>query len=406
MAEMTSPGLPGSQMTPPLDVADRQRPPNVPRWLVYVGAYGWRFLVLAATGFVIITIISRLRVVLVPIAVGLLIAAMLAPPKQWLGRHGLSSLVATLVTFASAIVAVGTASWYIIPGLAREAKPLSSALDRSIVQIQNWLVNGPLALSQDQVDQYVERIRYEFTTNDTQLIHGALSSATIAIEISISLVLTVVLAFFFVKDGEAMVEGAIGLLDERARPHARALRRRAWNALSGYVRGTAINGIVNGCVMAIGLIILDVPAVLPVAIITVVGGFFPIIGAWIAGAVAAMVALASDGAVTAMLVIALTIIVHNVEAYLVGPFVLGRAVRLSPPIVLIALTTGAAVAGVAGAALAIPVTAVAVAIISYAREQQRSALVDPTDGTLALPPEVAIGPNEELDERTPTIASV
>ncbi len=371
---MTSSDAPSADRDPRRPAAvDERGPAGVPGWLAFAAALAWRFLMLAGATFVVLVVFGRLRVVLVPIAAALLIAAILAPPKQWLGRHGLRPFPATVLTFVVAVGLVALAIAYLVPAVASQATQLGHALDSSVTQIQQWLVDGPLHLSPSDVDQYVTTLRSEFTSNSGGIIHGALNSATIAIEVTISVVLTIVLAFFFVKDGEQLVEDAIGLLDESSRPHARALRHRIWATLSGYVRGTAINGGVNAVVMGVGLLLLGVPAVLPIAMVTAIGGFFPIVGAFVAGAMAAMVALAADGPITALLVVLLTILVHNLEAYLVGPLVLARAVRLEPAGVLIALATGGAIAGVVGAALAVPVTAVAATIIDYLRQQQLAA---------------------------------
>jgi predicted PurR-regulated permease PerM len=146
-----------------------------------------------------------------------------------------------------------------------------------------------------------------------------------------------------------------------------AIGTRAWTTLSGYVRGTAINGLVNGILMALGLVLLGVPLVPAIGVLTFFGGFFPIVGAFVSGAVAALVALVAKGPGTALLVVGLTVVIHHVEGYLVGPFVLGRALRLHPVVVLLALAAGGTVAGVLGAFIAVPVTAVTVAIVDELR---------------------------------------
>jgi predicted PurR-regulated permease PerM len=147
----------------------------------------------------------------------------------------------------------------------------------------------------------------------------------------------------------------------------RAIGARSWITLTGYVRGTAVNGLVNGALMSVGLLLLHVPLVPVIAVLTFFGGFFPIVGAFVSGAVAAAVALVANGPGTALLVVGLTIVVHHVEGYLVGPIVLGRAVRLHTIVVLLALAAGGEVAGVFGAFVAVPLTAVVVGIVDELR---------------------------------------
>src|SRR6195256_5224131 len=109
---------------------------------------------------------------------------------------------------------------------------------------------------------------------------------------------------------------------------------------------------------------------LPLAVLTFLGAFVPLVGAIVTGVVAALIALVAKGGVAAIVVIGATIVIHNLEGYLVGPFVLGRAVHLHPVAVLLALTTGTILAGILGAILAVPVLSILVAIVSYYRGDQ------------------------------------
>ena len=146
------------------------------------------------------------------------------------------------------------------------------------------------------------------------------------------------------------------------------------------MRGTTANGVINGALMGVGLAILGVPLALPIAVLTFVGAYFPLVGAFVTGGLAALVALASQGPVTALVVVGLTVVIHNVEGYLVGPLVLGRSVNLHPLAVLLALGVGAAIAGIIGAFLAVPVAAVAVATFQYYRYLESDGSPRPTEG--------------------------
>ena len=132
----------------------------------------------------------------------------------------------------------------------------------------------------------------------------------------------------------------IGLFAPERADEMREIGRRSWDALGGYIRGTAVNGVVNGTVMGLTLAVLGVPLALPLAVLTFVGAFIPIIGAIVTGVLAALIALVAKGGVAALVVLGATILVHNLEGYLVGPFVLGRAVHLHPVAVLLALPIG------------------------------------------------------------------
>jgi len=93
------------------------------------------------------------------------------------------------------------------------------------------------------------------------------------------------------------------------------------------------------------------------------GAFIPLVGATLAGAIAALVALVTNRPVVALIVIALVIVVQELEGDLLQPLVTGKSLELHPLVILLALTAGTIVAGIIGAVLAVPVAAVAWAII-------------------------------------------
>ena len=101
----------------------------------------------------------------------------------------------------------------------------------------------------------------------------------------------------------------------------------------------------------------------------------------VAGAAAVLVALVTKGSVTALVVLGLIIVVQQLEGNVFYPVVVGRRLRLHPVAILLALTAGAVLAGVAGAFLAIPVAAVTSAVLDYMRkhraEERSQAVVTP-----------------------------
>jgi len=200
-----------------------------------------------------------------------------------------------------------------------------------------------------------------------RILRGAASGLRLLVHLLAALILTLVISFFFVKDGSAMSDWFLDQLQPSSAVTLRAIGTRSWLTLTGYVRGTAVNGLVNATLMSIGLLILHVPLVPVIAVLTFFGGFFPIVGAFVSGGVAAAVALVAKSPATALLVVGLTVIIHHVEGYLVGPVVLGRAVRLHTVVVLLALAAGGELAGVLGAFVAVPLTAVIVGIVDELR---------------------------------------
>jgi predicted PurR-regulated permease PerM len=343
---------------------DDGSPVRIPRWLDQSTAVAWRLLVLAGAIYVSALVLDRLLVVVVPLVVAAMLTTVLAPPARWLRNHGWPPALATwAVFFVALLVAAGLVAW-LIPSFGSQIDSLQKSADSGIDEIKHWLVTGPLQLGKHEVNRDIDQLGDEVSSRAGGL---AVEGATLLLELLVGLLLSLVTCFFFIKDGERITEAALRLAPSSRSTELRILGLRSWATLTGYVRGTTVNGLVNGVVMGAGLLILGVPLALPLAVLTFFGAYFPIVGAVASGGIAALVALAALGPVTALVVIGLTVLVHNIEGYLIGPLVLGRAVHLHPLAVLLALAAGGVIAGIVGAFLAVPVTAVAVTIFDYYR---------------------------------------
>jgi predicted PurR-regulated permease PerM len=420
----------------------------VPAWLETATGIAWRVVVVVAAGFLVILALSRLTVVVVPIIGALFVSAILVPPARWLRRRGCPALLATWAVFLSAVaIVVGIGAW-LVPRVADQWDPLRQSLAQNVDDTRNWLIDGPLHLSPSQVDRYANEAKDIIAGNRTnrgrsgsgggtstsppatspsgsggsasggsasggsasggsassgtsgaaviggRILRGAASGLRLLVHFLAALILTIVISFFFVKDGNAMSDWFLDQLQPSTAATLRAIGARSWLTLTGYVRGTAVNGVVNATLMSIGLLILHVPLVPVIAVLTFFGGFFPIVGAFVSGGVAAAVALVAKSPAAALLVVGLTVVIHHVEGYLVGPIVLGRAVRLHTVVVLLALAAGGELAGVLGAFIAVPLTAVIVGIVDELRhgEAARAAAAQPTPATVAAeapPPRIA-----------------
>jgi predicted PurR-regulated permease PerM len=349
----------------------QQRPSLVPQWFSSMADLSWRLLVVAAAVVLIGLAFRRLELVLVPIIGALFLSTILVPPARVLRRHRWPPLLATWAVFLGAVVLIGGVAALVVPSAVHQSSRLGNELNDAIHHAETWLTRGPFHISRADITRTEDQIRHSITTNQSRLVHGALTGVTVLAETLGGALLTLVLTFFFVKDGPAIGAWALELVDERRASDFREVGVRAWTVLSGYVRGTAINGLVNATVIGVGLWILGVPLVLPLALLMFVGGFLPLVGSLLSGGAAALVALAAKGPIDMLIVIGLSIVIHHLEGYLVGPLVLGRAVRLHPIAVLLALTAGTILGGVIGAFMAVPLLSVGLAVNGYYREQHR-----------------------------------
>lgn len=358
-------------MARPLDARGEltasSQPPRVPRWLEVATAWSWRLLVVGFAVLALGIVAARLRIVLLPLGVALLLSTVLVPVRRFFTDRGVPlalAMLGTVVVFFGTIVFVG---WVIVPPLVDEFSGLDTTLDAATDDVSEWLVDGPLNLDRDLVEDARKRI--EKSAEDARLSEGALvDGATLAGELFAGLLLTLVVTFFLVKDGPEMQRALLAKFSERRQRQLRAAGGGAWSALGGYLRGAASLGLLEGVVIGITMLLVGADLAIPVAALTFLAAFFPFVGAIAAGVIAVSVTLVTSGTAPAAIVAVVAIVVQQLDGDLLAPVVYGRALHLHPLAVIVALTTGAAVAGIIGAFIAVPVVAVVLRAAAAVRE--------------------------------------
>ncbi|NLE82594.1 MAG: AI-2E family transporter, partial [Rhodococcus sp.] len=181
--------------------------------------------------------------------------------------------------------------------------------------------------------------------------------------------------FFFIKDGPRFIPWVNQISGRNAGKHISTVLVRMWDTLGGFIRTQALVSLIDAVFIGAGLLILGVPLAPVLAILTFIGGFIPFIGAFVAGALAVMVALVANGFTTAVIVLGLILAVQQIEGNVLQPILQSRSMKLHAVVVLLSVTAGGSVFGIVGAFLAVPTAAVAAVLFRYLSEQidERSA---------------------------------
>lgn len=347
------------------NLLDGLRNGNLPGWLRTAAAVAWRVLIVVAALVVLGMGVARFKVIIVPLLVSMLLAAAFSPPVRWLAKHGVPMLLATWAVLLSAAGLVIGGGWLLAPPLAAGFTDVGAALGEAYVEAKDWLAEGPVGLTPDDIaeteTQIVERLRSVVQTDLP-------SRAGVAVEVVTGFFLTLVISFFYIKDGRRIRDGLVRLFPAHDRRRALAALQRAWSVLRRYLLGVVVVGAADAAIIGLGLVLIGVPHVVPVMVLTFLAAFFPLVGAIFAGAVATLLALAAGGIGDALLVIGLTVIVQQLDGDLIAPVVYSHALDLHPLTILIALTAGTVTAGIIGAFLAVPVLALIVAVTDAWRE--------------------------------------
>jgi predicted PurR-regulated permease PerM len=341
-------------------VTDHDR--QVPAWLDRTAAYTWRVGVLAVALVIAVWVMAKLALVTLPVIVALVLATLCVPPADWLEGRGLPSAVAALLVVVGGMAMLVGIVALLVPAFVDQILELRPTIQAGFDSVLTWLAEGPLGFDRIRIEELVSQLSDRASSSSSQIFTGVLSGAVAVVNGIAALALLIVLLFFFIKDRTEITGWFLMRTPVPHRDASAAVARRAWGALSGYVRGTAAIAVIDATGIAIGLLILGVPLVLPLAVLVFLGAFIPVIGALLAGLIAVLVALADGGITSALLVLALLLVVQQVEGNVLQPVIMRRAVSLHPVVVVIALAAGASVAGIVGAFLSVPVAAVLAAV--------------------------------------------
>jgi putative heme transporter len=372
----SQPGPADGQRPPDDPVEDRGRP-DVPPMLRRLAAWSWRLLVVLTAVGLVLYLLILLKVVVVPVIVALFLATLLVPLVSWLQARGWKHLPAVLTVFAGAVLLLVAIILGFIPLISNELDTLRQRADEGVAEVQRYIASRPFGLSEEDLNRYLDQARERFTENSSGLTRGAVQGVTLVGEVITGLILSLFLTFFFVKDSERFTRWILDFAGRDRERHLREMGTRSATAVSGYLRGQAAVGAVDAIFIGIGLAILGVPLVVPLAFLTFVAAFLPLVGAVVAGALAALVALVTKGVTTALIVVGITLLVQQLEGHLLAPLLLGRAVSLHPVVIILALAAGAILGGIIGAFLAVPIAAVVTAVGTYLRGEPVGEPADP-----------------------------
>jgi predicted PurR-regulated permease PerM len=332
---------------------------DVPRGLRIAAAYSWRLLLLVAATAVLLWLVGRLRGVIIPLSIALLLSALLAPFVAFLKRTvRLPPSLAVAAVMIAGIAVVGGVLTLVITQFVNSFPELARNASDGLSTIQNQLRRGPLHLSTSQLNGVGDAAQTWLDTHRDLLTSGALSTATTAVDVVFTSLLVLFSTFFFLRDGRRIWGFLIRVLPGGARGALGPAGEVGWATLVAYVRATVLVAFIDAVGIGLALAILRVPLAFPLAALVFLGAFVPIVGATVSGAVAVLVALVTHGWVIALAVLAAVIVIQQFEGHVLQPLIMGRAVAIHPLAVVTAIATGVILAGIMGALVAVPLVAV------------------------------------------------
>lgn len=346
-----------------------------------------RFIFVCAAAAILLWLLAKLWVGIFPVMLALIVSTVLSGPVGWLRRRGFpAALAAGLTLVVSLLLVLGTLA-AIAPSIVAQTGDVVDRASEGIVTVREWLAGPPVNLDNEQLDGAIKEATGWLQERASDIASGVFTGVSAVTSAFVTLALVLVLTFFFIKDGPDFLPWVRRNAGRTAGEHLTEMLTRVWVTLGGFIRTQAIVSAVDAFFIGLGLVILSVPLAPALAILTFMAGFIPIVGAFVAGALAVLVALVSNGWVTALWVLGIVLLVQQVEGNVLQPLLQSRSMKMHPVIILLSVAAGGTLFGIPGAFLAVPVAASVVVALRYLSEQidLRTGDLAPEDLTLATP---------------------
>lgn len=352
--------------------------PPVSAFLRTAASYAWRLLVVAAAVYAVFALLGRFHEIGVALFLGLVVTALLSGLTGRLARvmpRGLAvavCLLGGLLLLLGALALVGEA-------VAGESTTLVREFREGLTSIERWLERPPFRLDPGALSDVQERVGAYLSSHRSTLLSKALSGAGHLVEVLTVLALAAFSSVLFLHGGDRQWSWFCGQLPDGARGRVEVAGRAAWRTFTGYTHGIVLIAATNAVLVGVALYFLGVPLAVPLALLEFLAAFVPLVGSPVALAVAAVVALAAQGPLVAGLVVALIVVIGQIEGHLLHPLVMSWAVRLHPLVVAVSVIAGAIAAGVVGAVVAVPLVSVTWSVYSALRARRRGEDPDAAD---------------------------
>ncbi|GAB2734285.1 AI-2E family transporter [Arthrobacter bambusae] len=349
----------------PRPVSEHHIAQDIPYGVRIAAAWSWRVGLIMVVVGALIWLLGKVSFLIIPLMIASLLAGLLYPVTEWLRKLKMPQGAAVAITVVGFLGVITGALALVGRQLAVGFGELWQEALTGVQQIQGWLADGPLHLTADQIDTYIQSATSALQNNSSSILSGALSFGSTAGHFAAGMVLALFILIFFLLEGSRIWRFIVGLLPRTARPAAYGAGKRGWSSMVSYVRIQMFVAFVDAVGIGVGAAIIQVPLALPLGVLVFIGSFIPVVGALVTGAIAVLLALVANGPVNALVMLAIVLFVQQLESHILQPLIMGKAVSLHPVAVILSVAAGSYLAGIPGALFAVPLLAVANTAVRY-----------------------------------------
>jgi len=371
--------------------------------ITWVARWSLRWALVAVGAALLGLLVRETWSIMLPVVLALIVATVLAPPTRWLRNVAhLPAVLAAAVSLLLALALLGLIGTLVLPSVADQVTEAATSAGDGLGRIEKWVLDSSLPVTRDQIQDAVDSGQQRLTSSAGSIASGLLVGLGALSSGLVTLLLTLVLVFFFLKDGDRFLPWVQRLAGPRVGGHLAEVGRRAWETLGGFIRTQSLVGLIDAVLIGLALVIVGVPLALALTVLTFFAAFVPVVGAVTVGAVAVLVTLVSNGLTAAIIMLVVILLVQQLEGNVLLPVLQGKSLQLHAAVVLLSVALGSTLFGIVGAFLAVPAVAVAAVVIRYLDEvvQARTEPVAATSVRSPAPP-TAVEPVAAADPDRP-----
>lgn len=343
---------------------------SVPRGLRVATAYAWRFVVLAAAIAIFIWLVIQLKLLVIPLLIALLITALVWPAFTWMLRHRVPRWVALIVSVLGTLAIISGLLYLAIWQITREWPKVQASTVTAIENFRQYLVDGPLHLTEKQIDDLLAQAGTFLQQQADTLWSGALVVGSTVGHVATGALLTLFILLCTLADGGGIWRWVVRLFPSAARPAVDGAGHAGWATVVTYARTQLFVASIDAVGIGLGAALLGVPLAIPVAVLVFLGSFIPFVGAVVTGALAVFLALVYNGPWIALWMLVVVLGVQQLEGHVLQPLMMGAAVKVHPLAVVLVVAGGAMIAGIPGALFAVPLAAFVNVVTLYLSRRQ------------------------------------
>ncbi len=329
------------------------------------GAWSWRLLLIAAAALGLIWLILQVKDIAIPFIIAVLISGLLVPYSNWMQRHRVPRWLAVALAFLSALVVVTGLIFLLSNRVSAEAPHLDTQIRDSLSGLSVWLQGPPFNFSSVQIEGYIDKITASFKFDNASLLSGALTVGSTVGHVLTGVLLTSFSTLFILIDGAGIWAWIVRIFPKKARAAIDGAGQAGWLTLMSFARVQVLVAFIDALGIGLGAFFLGLPLVIPISVLVFFGSFIPIVGAVVTGAVAVFIALVFKGFWFAIIMLAVTVLVQEIEAHVLQPLIMGTAVKVHPLAVVLVVAGGSYLGGISGALFAVPIAATVNVVIRY-----------------------------------------